>query len=236
VGPVLSIVIPVKGQQKYTYQCLQSIRQGTKLPYEVLIIDSPSDDRFDPTGWWDMPLVVEYVSEAAEPRPSLYELCNRAAAKARGDFLAIINNDIIVGQRTFDNLIDAMRRFGLKAATPVTTDALDDLPHGFYAEAELRSTLPCEVVPPQTGSPWRGWFLMLTLSAWNEVKGFDPRFVIWYGDDDFYRRFEEKFGAPRQIANTYVHHFQSKTPRAPWMNASEDKKLFEQKWPTPIAP
>jgi glycosyl transferase family 2 len=228
--PILSVVIPVKGvNKKYTYPMLMSLAQGTKIPYEVLIFDSPSDDRFQPGGWSEIPLSVEYSQNL---HVGMYELLNRTVARAKGDVFAILNNDINLGPKTLDHCVEAIREFGDSdnvhsvICAPSGSGAV--LPSGFYEEALRRSELPTTLEGPVF--EWRGWFIVVSRKAWEELGGFDERFLLYCGDNDFFYRLKRAGYASRQVANTWVHHFESGTARPLWFDHNDDYRAFETKW------
>ncbi len=95
--PLVSLVIPTRNGLALTRQCIDSIARKTTYPnYEILIVDNGSDD----------PAVLAYFRElAARPNirvlrddsPFNYSaLNNMAVAQARGEVVALVNNDIEV--------------------------------------------------------------------------------------------------------------------------------------------
>jgi GT2 family glycosyltransferase len=226
--PTLSIVIPVKGQRQYTCTCLADITSTTHVPYEVVIYDSPSNERFDPSLHNDMPLTVLY---GQDPKVGMYELLNRAVECAQGDYLAIINNDILLGQRVFDNCIAAMQQFNLQSVyprvftNPGPVDWLD-----WYSIANKLGSSPLTIAGPPE---WRGWFIVVTRGAWEAVGGFDEHYKLNYGDNDFFEKLKRIGVISRQVENAAVHHFQGQTPRPDWYTpevGDAETTYFKQKW------
>lgn len=95
--PLVSLIIPTRNGLALLRQCLTSILTRTDYPvYEILVIDNGSDD----------PGTLEYLRQVAgdarvrvirDPRPFNYSALNNAAARlARGELLALVNNDIEV--------------------------------------------------------------------------------------------------------------------------------------------
>ena len=97
VLPLVSLIIPTRNGEALVRQCIASIRAKTQYPnYEIILVDNGSDD----------PAALRYFEELAaqegvrvlrDDRPFNYSaLNNAAAAQARGEFLALVNNDIEV--------------------------------------------------------------------------------------------------------------------------------------------
>ncbi|MEB0110431.1 glycosyltransferase family 2 protein [Variovorax sp. RTB1] len=95
--PLVSIIIPTRNGLDLMRQCIQSIDKKTTYGrYEIIIVDNGSDD----------PAALAYFANLAEranvrvlrdERPFNYSALNNAAvAAARGDVIALVNNDIEV--------------------------------------------------------------------------------------------------------------------------------------------
>lgn len=95
--PLVSLIIPTRNGEDLVRQCIRSIRDKTTYHnYEIILIDNGSDD----------PSALRYFQELSEKegvrvlrddRPFNYSaLNNRAVTQARGEFVALINNDIEV--------------------------------------------------------------------------------------------------------------------------------------------
>lgn len=66
---MISIIIPVFGQEQYTKQVLEEIENKVKLEHEVIILDGPE---------------------------GVNEKWNRGVEQAKGEYVWIINNDILL--------------------------------------------------------------------------------------------------------------------------------------------
>lgn len=95
--PLVTLIIPTRNGFGLIRQCIESIVKTTIYPnYEIIIIDNDSDD----------PAVLEYfdsvVSDSRirvirDDRPFNYSALNNDAVKhAKGDIIALVNNDIEV--------------------------------------------------------------------------------------------------------------------------------------------
>ncbi|ARP84102.1 glycosyl transferase family 2 [Bordetella genomosp. 8] len=95
--PLVSLIIPTRNGESLVRQCIDSIREKTRYSnYEIILVDNGSDD----------PAALRYFGELArtdgvtvvrDDRPFNYSaLNNQAVAMARGEFVALVNNDIEV--------------------------------------------------------------------------------------------------------------------------------------------
>ena len=98
---LVSIIIPSKDNPDILKCCLQSIRKFTKyINYEIVVVDNGSNDRNRKeyeklVGTFEGQ--ASYVYEKADFNFS--HMCNVGAAKAKGNLLLFLNDDIeIIGQ------------------------------------------------------------------------------------------------------------------------------------------
>jgi GT2 family glycosyltransferase len=95
--PLVSLIIPTRNGEALVRQCITSIREKTGYPnYEIILVDNGSDD----------PSALRYFQELGanegivivrDDRPFNYSaLNNHAVDMARGEFVALVNNDIEV--------------------------------------------------------------------------------------------------------------------------------------------
>ncbi|MCP5305430.1 MAG: glycosyltransferase [Chromatiaceae bacterium] len=96
-APLVSLIIPTRNGLRLLRQCIDSVRAKTGYPnYEIIIVDNQSDE----------PATIEYLQQlqaSGEARVVPYDkpfnyaaLNNFAVAKAAGDYLCFLNNDIEV--------------------------------------------------------------------------------------------------------------------------------------------
>ena len=95
--PLVSVIIPTRNALSLVRQCIDSILTKTTYPnYEILLIDNASDDPAALTYFAELKQSTR-VRVIRDERPFNYSLLNNSAvAQARGDLVALVNNDIEV--------------------------------------------------------------------------------------------------------------------------------------------
>ena len=94
--PLVSIIIPTRDHQHLLKRCLDSVTAQTRdEPVELIIIDNGSRHP-EACGYLDKlkALALSHLRILHWPAPfNFADLCNRAAAEARGEYLLFLNND-----------------------------------------------------------------------------------------------------------------------------------------------
>jgi len=100
---LVSIVIPVFNNLKFTLECLMSVMMYSYgVPYEVIVVDDASTDKTEE--------VLSHVSSLTyirnEKNLGFVHTCNRGAELAKGKFVLFLNNDTQVTENWLGPLID----------------------------------------------------------------------------------------------------------------------------------
>ena len=188
--PEVSIVIPVYNQFEYTYNCLKSIMMNSgNVKYEILIANDCSTDCTK-----DIEKVAQNVRLITTKKNVRFLLnCNNAAKYAKGKYILFLNNDTQVQENWLQPLVDLIERddsvgmVGSKLIYPdgtlqeaggiVWKDASawnygnrknpEDPEYNYVKEADYIS----------------GAAIMIRKNLWEEIGGFDERFVPAYYED-----------------------------------------------------
>ncbi|HRQ56875.1 MAG TPA: glycosyltransferase family 2 protein [Azoarcus taiwanensis] len=96
-APLVSLIIPTRNGHELIRMCLQSLLRLTDYPaYEILVIDNGSDDPAT-LAYLDKIQSDSRVRVIRDERPFNFSALNNAAVSAaRGEFVALVNNDIEV--------------------------------------------------------------------------------------------------------------------------------------------
>ncbi len=190
-NPKVSIIIPAYNQWDYTQRCIKSIIHHNKNygEYEIILADDHSSDE---TIYAEniFPFLVK-----SKPLENIGFLrnCNLAANKARGEYLVFLNNDTVVHENWLQALVDIIDNdssVGLVGSKLV------------YPDGKLQEA---GGIIWRDGSGWNygrmddpdkpeynyvrevdyisGASIMVRASLWNELGGFDERYVPAYYED-----------------------------------------------------
>lgn len=104
--PLISVIIPVYGVEKYIAQCLESIINQTYKNLEIIIINDGTKDR-------SAEIAKEYA--AKDSRIKVYDFENGGLSVARnrgleiatGDYISYIDSDDWLDTKMYETLLDA---------------------------------------------------------------------------------------------------------------------------------
>lgn len=110
--PVLSIITAVHNQLEMNRWYAEHLRRHTRLPFELIVIDNASTDGsaefFESVG----ARVIRNRANYSYPYTQ-----NQGIAAAQGEWLAFLNNDIVVPKAWDERLVASARRHTLDAIT-----------------------------------------------------------------------------------------------------------------------
>ena len=101
-APVVSVLIISYNTRPMTLACLQSLREQTALPHQVIVVDNASRDGSAAA----MAAAFPEVELVARPDNLGFAGGNNlAAARARGEYLLLLNPDTVVLEHAVDRLV-----------------------------------------------------------------------------------------------------------------------------------
>jgi len=141
VGPLVSILVPCCGMLEYTKILMPSLLRCTKPPFELIFLDIGSLDG-----------TAEYLAGVATVHPTIRvevvrtptdlgikEACREAVAKAKGEYLVLLNNDTVVTPNWLNHLLGLLNLSpGIGMAGPMSN---------YAAEPQLVEPVPYRVGP-----------------------------------------------------------------------------------------
>ena len=217
--PKVSIVIPVYGQHLLTFTCLKSIAATCAHDeIEVLVIDDCSPEPAATA--LSMVSGVKHIRN--DENLGFLKNCNKAAALAKGEYVLLLNNDIIVTPGWLEALIGTFasrENVGMVGAKLI-------YPNGRLQEAGG--------IVWRDGSAWNwgrdqdasrpefnylrevdycsGAVLLLRREFWNELGGFDERYApAYYEDTDLAFRVRAAGKRVFYQPNAVVVHFEGQS-------------------------
>lgn len=189
-NPKVSIIIPAYNQIDYTYACLESILKNTQnISYEVILADDVSTDD---TVYIDK-FVSNIIVERNETNQGFLRNCNKAAKKARGEYILFLNNDTKVTKDWLDalvRLIDKDKSIGMVGSKLIYPDGRLQEAGGIlwsdgsgWNYGRLDDPNKCEYNYVKDVDYISGASIMLRRSLWEQIGGFDERFAPAYCED-----------------------------------------------------
>jgi len=103
-----SIVILTLNQLEYTKKCVKSLRKHTPEPHEIIFVDNGSTDG---TVKWLEKLAKENENTGViQNRSNLgfAKGCNQGIAASRGEYILLLNNDVIVTDNWLSGMIECL--------------------------------------------------------------------------------------------------------------------------------
>lgn len=186
----VSIIIPVYNQFRYTYNCIKSIVENTsEISYEIIIADDVSSDKTLEIN----NIIKNIILIRNEKNLGFLLNCNNASKKARGKYLYFLNNDTNVQREAIEKLISIFSKFekvGLVGSKLVYPDGKLQEAGGIFwndasawnygnrAEAEMPEYNYVKEVDYVSGAS-----MMIPKDIWEEIDGFDERYVPAYCED-----------------------------------------------------
>lgn len=237
----VSLVILTWNCLPYTQACIQSIRSCTQgISYEIIVVDNGSTDG-TPAYLKEQPdlRLILNTDNQGYPRGN-----NQGIEMATGDYLLLLNNDVIV---TPDWLAHLLRHFEhhpqLGLLGPRTNQisgeqklSLAYNPWDMAAiEAIAKQRYQTYAGQLKTTSRLAGFCLMFSRQLMNQIGLLDERFGTGNFEDDDYCRRATLAGFELGIAeDVFVHHFGSVTFLENQVNykyqMSLNRQIYVNKW------
>lgn len=249
-GPTFSVIVVTWNNLALTARCVESLLRTVPHDAEVLLVDNGSTDG-----------TRGYLEEIADRNPVLREpvlldanqgWCrgvNLGLSQARGTYLVLLNNDVVVTPGWLEGLREAMDE-GPKAVPGARRIGLCGPVSNAVAGAQQVGGPPGHDVPAieeharrhraatrgSWGTTWflSGFCLMLHRACYAEVGGLDERFSPGgFDDNDLVLRAQEAGWDCLIAGDVYVHHEGSATFRrhAPEKQSGlVNRAAFLEKW------
>jgi glycosyltransferase involved in cell wall biosynthesis len=240
-SPLVSILVPTKNRIDLLARCLESIRRSTYPNYEVIVIDHQSEDETTQSYLRGLrgSVVVTYQGEFNYSRMN-----NLGVSFARGDHLLFLNNDTeVMSSGWLEAMLEHSQRrevgvVGSKLVHPagyilhagdmvgvggIASHAFYGLPNGDPGYFDLAHIIRnCSCVTAAC--------MMVKRSTFEELKGFDERFWVDYGDVDFCLR--ARALGYRVVYTPYaaLHHAEGVTRRTLGKTHPPDREEFVRRW------
>lgn len=186
----VSIIVPAYNQWEFTYNCIKQIIDNTAdVPYEVILADDvSSDETKEAERYIDNLRVIRNTENLGFVRN-----CNAAAKLCRGQYILFLNNDTSVQADWLMPLVDLLEsddRIGMVGSKLVYGNGkLQEAGGIFWKDASAWNYGHCDKI----GKPdynyvkevdyISGASIMIRKNLWEQIGGFDERYVPAYCED-----------------------------------------------------
>jgi O-antigen biosynthesis protein len=224
-APVVSFIIPLFNCLALTQAMLASLRATLPpgLAYEIIFVDDGSTDG---TREWLQTLGAgEAVHVLLNERNLGYAIGNnRGAARAQGQFLALLNNDLILRPRWLEPMLEA--HAALRGRAGLIGNVQRDARTGAVDHAGLVVNLTGKPVherhAPSAAERWvrpirrvaavTGACVLINRALWRELGGFDERYLNGGEDIDLCFRARAAGRINAVALRSVVEHHVSSSP------------------------
>lgn len=223
--PLVSIIIPTRDQRTVLARCLESVARSSYDNYEILLVENHSEE----------PETFAYYREVGRsPKVRLLTwdrefnyaaVNNYAVGEARGDVLLFLNNDTqVINNDWLERMLEHIQRpevgaVGAKLYYPDNTVQHAGVVLGIGGIAgHVHRSFPREspgychrMVVTQNVSVVTGACLMMRKRVFQDVGGFDDRFILAFNDVDLCIRLRQRNYDVIWTPHAELFHFESKT-------------------------
>ncbi|CUU08634.1 Glycosyltransferase, GT2 family [Candidatus Kryptobacter tengchongensis] len=253
--PLVSIIIPVFNQVKHTKLAIESIQKFTNVSYEIIVVDNASTDETKDYLSSLSATIGEVVKVITNPQNYGFpKAVNQGIALSRGEYIVVLNNDVIVTDKWIERLIahtiddptigivapmsnyvsglqklDGAEKFYLKG------EKVDEISLLKFSEDLYQKNKGQKLIFPRVA----GLCMLIKRKVIEIIGGFDERFSPGnFEDDDFCLR-TVLAGFKIAIAkDVFIHHFGSKSFNANGREKyihilKQNEKIFVEKWGAP---
>ena len=226
----VSVVVPVFNKAYLTKRFIDSLFAGSRLVHEVIVIDNASSD--------ETPELLVELKKKAEARGWKFEIIrnaenvgygramNQGIRVARGDFVALANNDTWL----MPGWDEALARRATELRASMVGPMLDETSFDETRMVERAE----KSVKKNRGRRLREFVPVLMFfkkEALDRIGEFDERFFLTYEDADLHWRMNSMKEPYFSVGDCYVwHHSKGTRGEMPTSYEIEGKRLFMEKW------
>lgn len=236
-----SIIIVTRNQAGYTRQMLKSLFHATPEPFEIIAVDNGSTDG-----------TLEYLKSYGNieiivntENLGFGKACNQGMAKAKGDYILLLNNDTLVVDGWLSGLISHLERDEKAGIVgPLSNAALRAQTIRYTCENKDQMYKLCRKLRVENCGLARdvemlsGFCFLIKREVINKIGGFDERFYPGnFEDDDFCLR-ARLAGYKLLVADdVFVFHFGQRTFLGEKMDykgtLNDNWVKYKEKWGLP---
>ncbi|MGV7223971.1 MAG: glycosyltransferase [Nitrospinales bacterium] len=253
-----SIIILTHNQLEYTKRCIKSIFKHTKETFELILVDNGSTD--GTVEYLESEVIAQNTKVKGQKSEIRIKIIknkenlgfaagnNQGMTVARGQYILLLNNDVVVTPGWLDRMIVSLERHPqigivgprsnyvsgpqLVSSISYNVDTLKGLTgysENFAAEHKNEATRILRVV---------GFCMLIKRSVIEKIGGMDERYGLGnFEDDDFSLRAALAGFESWMAEDCFIHHFGSRTFAGAKIDFSKSLQrnwiVFKKKWELP---
>jgi GT2 family glycosyltransferase/Flp pilus assembly protein TadD/SAM-dependent methyltransferase len=243
VKGLVSIIILTFNQLQYTKECVESILQHTREPYEIIFVDNGSSD--GSIKWLREKISKEAHWRLIENNSNLgfARGCNQGIAASAGEYILLLNNDVVVTEDWLSGMLECLGSdphtgiigpvtnniSGLQKDAWTTYETIKEM-HGYAAifkEKNRHRRIPLRRIV--------GFCMLFRRSLVEAIGMLDENFGTGNFEDDDYCLRASLGGYRNLIAgDVFIHHYGSRTFIGNKIDFKATmgghRKVFSEKW------
>jgi GT2 family glycosyltransferase len=247
--PLVSVIVPNKDHPEMLARCVDSLAKSSYANYELLVVENGST-RPETFAYYDALRKEPHVRILEWTRPFNYAAVNNyAAARARGELLLFLNNDVeAINPDWLEAMVKLAVQPGVGAVGPKLYYPDDTIQHagivvgmgGVAGHSHLNFPRQAaghmqRLTYTQNVAAVSGACLLAPRRVFEQVGGFDEGFVLAFNDVDLCLKILTAGYRMVWTPTAELYHFESKT-RGPEDTDEKQKRfkreydLFHLKW------
>jgi GT2 family glycosyltransferase len=223
----VSIVVPVYNQLSFTKGCLDSIRKYSE-PSEIIIVDNGSSDGTKEF----LAACPDIIVITNDNNRGFAGACNQGAKAAKGEWVVILNNDVVVSPNWLTGLVEFAETKLLDIVTPAIREGEVNYDIISYSQEFIRTMAGVARIGEAVGICF-----MVRRQVFDIIGYLDENFLIGQFEDvDFFRRAKTAGFKLGITGRSFIHHFGSITQhsirRTKTVNPYEaiNRAYYRSKW------
>jgi len=217
-NPLVTVIVVTVNNLNLLRNCLNSLRAQDYEPLEIIVVDNGSDEDVQGMLSREFP---DVRGLRLDRNYGFAEGNNKGIERARGEYIALINNDAVAAPQWISSLVltaESDNKIGAVASVIIDgnkPDTLDSFGVGITLDGMSRQAMRGRPVPhimkPEEVLVFSGCACLLRKEALDEVGDFDKDFFAYCEDTDLGLRMRWAGWKIAVAPNAYVQHFYSMT-------------------------
>jgi O-antigen biosynthesis protein len=236
---ITSIIILTYNKLQYTKECIASIREYTvQGTYEIIVVDNASNDS---TVEW-LKQQNDIISIFNNDNLGFPKGCNQGIDVATGEYILLLNNDVIVTKHWLSNMrkaLDSSEKIGAVSVVSNYCSYYQSIPVAYNTLEEMQSF--AEGFNVSDSTKWEdrikliGFCMLIKKKVVREIGYLDERFTPGNFEDDDYS-FRIILAGYKLVLckDTFIHHYGSTSFKDHSSEYNQllisNKTKFQDKW------